>query len=83
MVSAQTPISRRMASGQVRRGSAREGTNVGQVERWISLVGGGLLAFDGLRRGSLEGIAEAVLGGCLVERGLGVRVVQDDPLDHS
>ena len=36
----------------------------------MSLVGGGLLALDGLRRGSLAGIAEAVLGGSLVERGL-------------
>ncbi|MBI1916125.1 MAG: SRPBCC family protein [Planctomycetes bacterium] len=70
MVSAQTPISRRIASGQARRGSAREGTNVGAVERWMSLVGGGLLAFDGLRRGTLGGVAEAVLGGSILYRGM-------------
>jgi len=70
MVSAQTPISRQLAAGHYQRGSAREGTNVGQFERWVSLFGGGLLAFDGLRRGTLEGLAEAMLGGCLVERGL-------------
>src|SRR5439155_827395 len=29
-----------------------------------------LLAFDGLRRGTMGGVAEAVIGGCLVERGL-------------
>jgi uncharacterized membrane protein len=70
MVSAQTPISRQVASGTLRRGSAREGANVGELERWMSLIGGGVLALDGLRRGSLGGIAEAILGGGLIQRGM-------------
>jgi len=70
MVSAHTPISRQVALGRVRRGSAREGTNVGELERWMSLIGGGLLALDGLRRGSVGGAAEAIVGGSLVCRGL-------------
>jgi uncharacterized membrane protein len=70
MVSAQTPISRELASGRGRPGGAREGTNVGEAERWLSLISGGLLALDGLRRGTLVGLAEAVAGGSLVARGL-------------
>ena len=70
MVSAQTSIGREMAAGRPRPGSAREGTNVGETERWLSLVGGGLLALDGLRRGSLGGVAEAIAGGSLLYRGL-------------
>src|SRR5262249_53315397 len=63
MASGRTAIARRVAGGQVRRGGARQGTNVGEVERWLSLVGGGLLALDGLRRGSVAGLGEAALGG--------------------
>ena len=70
MASGQTPISRELAGGRARRGSAREGTNIGEMERWLSLAGGGLLAVDGLRRGSLGGLAEAALGASLLSRGL-------------
>jgi uncharacterized membrane protein len=45
-------------------------TNVGEVERWLSLVGGGALALYGLRRGTLGGIAAAIAGGSLVYRAL-------------
>lgn len=45
-------------------------TNVGEVERWLSLAGGGALALYGLRRGTLGGLIAAVTGGSLVYRGL-------------
>ena len=70
MATAETPIGREVAAGRARRGSAREGTNVGEVERWVSLLGGGLLALDGLRRGSLGGLVEAGAGASLLTRGL-------------
>lgn len=44
--------------------------NVGQTERWASAIGGGALAIYGLTRGSLGGIALALVGGALVQRGV-------------
>jgi uncharacterized membrane protein len=44
--------------------------NVGEVERWASAIGGGALALYGLTRGSLGGIALALVGGALVQRGV-------------
>ena len=44
-------------------------TNVGDVERWASLLGGGALAAFGLARGSLGGLGLAALGGALAYRG--------------
>jgi uncharacterized membrane protein len=44
--------------------------NVGQVERWASAVGGGALALYGVTRGSLGGIALALVGAALVQRGV-------------
>lgn len=46
-----------------------QGTNVSDLERWLSLAGGGVLVAAGLRRGSLGGLALAAVGGCLVYRG--------------
>jgi len=43
--------------------------NVGQNERQISLIGGGILAVCGLLRGSVSGLALAALGGALAWRG--------------
>src|SRR5918998_4474120 len=43
--------------------------NVGQVERWASAVGGGALAVYGLTRGSLGGVALALVGAALLQRG--------------
>jgi hypothetical protein len=43
--------------------------NVGQTERQLSLIGGGILAAYGLFRGSLSGLALAALGGALAWRG--------------
>ncbi len=44
--------------------------NVGQTERWACAVGGGALALYGVTRGSLGGIALALLGAALVQRGV-------------
>jgi len=43
--------------------------NVGEVERWASAIGGGALALYGVTRGSLGGIALALVGAALVQRG--------------
>jgi uncharacterized membrane protein len=45
------------------------GTNVGQVERWLSTIGGGALAVYGLTRRTWAGTALALVGGSLVFRG--------------
>ena len=44
--------------------------NVGQAERWASAIGGGALALYGVTRGSLGGIALALVGAALVQRGV-------------
>jgi uncharacterized membrane protein len=46
------------------------GVNVGQTERWASTIGGGALALYGITRGSLGGIALALVGAALVQRGM-------------
>jgi uncharacterized membrane protein len=43
--------------------------NVGDLERWLSVLGGGALGLFGLSRGSLGGLALAAAGGGLVWRG--------------
>lgn len=43
--------------------------NVGEYERYASAIGGGALALYGLSRGSLGGLALALLGGGLLYRG--------------
>lgn len=43
--------------------------NIGEVERWASAIGGGALAIYGATRGSLGGIAIALVGAALVHRG--------------
>src|SRR5947209_18614416 len=45
------------------------GINVGQVERWLSAVGGGVLALYGMARLDLTGLALIAIGGGLVYRG--------------
>jgi uncharacterized membrane protein len=50
--------------------SAGQGVNVGEVERWASAIGGGALALYGITRGSLGGIALALVGAALVQRGV-------------
>ena len=48
----------------------RSNINVGSLERWGSTVGGSALAAFGLSRGSLAGLGLALLGSCLVYRGV-------------
>src|ERR1051325_8669664 len=50
-------------------GQTGSSINVGQTERWISALGGGALALYGLTRGSLGGVALALVGAALVQRG--------------
>ena len=44
--------------------------NVGDVERVVSVMGGGMLAVFGAARGGLTGLGLAVLGGSLIYRGV-------------
>jgi uncharacterized membrane protein len=44
--------------------------NVGETERWLSVVGGGALAAYGLTRGSFGGLMLTAVGGSLIYRGL-------------
>lgn len=69
MVSLRTPISREVSGGLARPGGAQR-INVGDAERWVSLIGGGILGLFGLSRGTLPGLGLAAIGGGLVYRGL-------------
>ena len=55
------------SGGEVAKASST--VNVGEVERWASAIGGGALALYGITRGSLGGIALALVGAALVQRG--------------
>jgi uncharacterized membrane protein len=57
------------ASGESGGEQTGASVNVGQTERWASAVGGGALALYGITRGSLGGIALALIGAALVQRG--------------
>jgi uncharacterized membrane protein len=71
MVSQRTSIGRAISAGNLAAGGAQAyGVNVGPNERLLSLAGGGLLAWLGMREGGLGGAAVAVAGGALVYRGL-------------
>jgi uncharacterized membrane protein len=59
-----------LTGGEVTGGGTTGTPNVGQVERWASAVGGGALALYGITRGSLGGIALALVGAALVQRGV-------------
>ncbi|ODT99516.1 MAG: hypothetical protein ABS79_04385 [Planctomycetes bacterium SCN 63-9] len=50
--------------------STAQGVNVGDLERWASVAGGGALIAYALSKLSLGGIAAGVLGGALVYRAL-------------
>jgi uncharacterized membrane protein len=67
------PAIRRVATKAIRdQEDEREATsriNVGDVERWASAIGGGLLIAHGLRRGNFGGLALALLGGAMAYRG--------------
>ncbi len=49
--------------------ASRPHVNVGEMERWASLLGGGLLAAWGLSRRNWTGLALAAVGGSLMVRG--------------
>jgi len=66
-------LGRQVANGQAQSGGAANGTNVGELERALSTVGGSLLTGIGLRRRTPLGWTLAALGGALVYRGIGGR----------
>src|SRR6476661_4061743 len=69
-----------------------EGTNVGNPERWLSVIAGSALAAYGLKRRSIPGLVLSGIGGALVWRGatghcpvygtLGISTVADGQSDH-
>jgi uncharacterized membrane protein len=63
-----TNVSQRTESGG-EGAKASSTVNVGEVERWASAIGGGALALYGITRGSLGGIALALVGAALIQRG--------------
>lgn len=65
-----TPIKTEIAINHRAGGSARDEENVAETERWLSLIGGGLLAIYGLSRNNLPGVGLALAGGGLIHRGL-------------
>jgi uncharacterized membrane protein len=81
MTSAISLGSERQSQRQPVPGSARDQQNVADVERWLSLLGGGLLTTYGLRQGSLAGLGLAAVGGALVHRGLTGHCAVYDALD--
>src|SRR5438128_2407655 len=80
MVSTSTLIGRKVASGQVQSGGADEGVNVSELERMLSLAGGGAAAIYGLNRGSL--LLTAV-GGSLLYRAFSGHCPMYSALDVS
>ena len=64
----EAPLARHVRD-VVRRPAHTGKVNVGETERMVSLVGGGSLMLYGINRGTLPGMALAVLGGALVYRG--------------
>jgi uncharacterized membrane protein len=64
-----TPANRVRTHFEQRPERRADRINVGDIERWASLLGGGALAAFGLARGSLGGLGLAALGGALVYRG--------------
>jgi uncharacterized membrane protein len=70
MQSVATPIKSKIVANELTPGSARDYHNVAGIERWASLIGGGLLGMYGLRRGNWLGLGLATLGGFMIERGL-------------
>jgi len=71
---------------------AAAATNVGNPERWLSVIAGSALAAYGLTRRSMIGAASAIAGGVLVWRGatghcmlyeaLGLSTAEDAQRDH-
>src|SRR5690348_14478595 len=71
MATTQAMTHRRFRTEQLERAKRPPSrVNVGEAERWLSLLGGGALAIFGLSRESLPGLALAGVGGAFVYRGL-------------
>jgi uncharacterized membrane protein len=70
MVSTAARSSRELARGHGRPGGASGRRNVGQAERVLSVLGGGLGVAYGLSRGTLGGLALAGLASGFICRGL-------------
>lgn len=70
MAAGTTMIGRKVRTGAAHPTTSRATTNVGDTERLLSTVGGGLLIAYGLSRRSLGGLGLAALGGALLERGV-------------
>src|SRR5215212_1286046 len=66
------------AERHAERGS--EGQNINSAERWMSMIGGSLIALYGLRRRDVPGTAAALLGAALVHRGMTGHCVVYDAL---
>lgn len=64
----KTPLSTRTAQS-IRQGMELR-HNVGTVERWICLIGGGAALAEGVRRRSLAGVLLSVIGSFLLFRGM-------------
>src|SRR3954453_4790327 len=62
------PLARQVRRRELERHEQHE--NVGEIERWISLMAGGAMAIYGLSRQSLGGAALALVGGSFVYRGV-------------
>jgi hypothetical protein len=56
-------------SGNGEHSQSHHDTNVGNIERQWSMIGGSALAICGLMRGTFSGMALAAIGGALVWRG--------------
>ena len=57
-------------SGRDRRNTQNKTSNVNNLERMISALGGGVLSVVGLKKGGLSGIGLALVGGGLAWRGV-------------
>jgi uncharacterized membrane protein len=57
--------------------------NIGEAERWASIVGGTVLVADGLLRGNTRGALTALVGGGLLFRGVSGHCLMYDWLGIS
>jgi hypothetical protein len=71
----------RQSNGNAQAGHSP--TNVGEMERQVSLIGGTVLAVCGLLRGSLSGLSLAAIGGALIWRGYTGHCELYQALGHS
>jgi uncharacterized membrane protein len=69
MTNSETTQRPALQQTSARQGTAAAGCNVGETERWLSLLGGGALALFGLSRRTPAGLGLALLGGGLIYRG--------------